>query len=183
VERRNDTETEPLSEHQSVEDIVAGEVPGLLAYFARRVSPAQDAADLVGETLLVLWRRSDAIPADHAAARMWVYGVWPEKSCPPIDRGALRRLALADKLRDQLLDQSSTVSHEDERVAYLSEALQNLKPVDQEIVRLVHWDRFTLAEVAELMGKRHSTVRSRYHRARAELKTRLTTTMNAAEAS
>jgi RNA polymerase sigma-70 factor (ECF subfamily) len=48
-----------------VETLVAREAAGLLAYFARRVATLEDAADLLGDTLLAVWRRKATIPADE----------------------------------------------------------------------------------------------------------------------
>ncbi|NYI76258.1 RNA polymerase sigma factor [Nocardioides panzhihuensis] len=61
----------------------------------------------------------------------------------------------------------------DVRVLDLRSALERLKPIDQEILRLVHWDGLSLVETAELLGKRAGTVRSRYHRARSSLRRQL----------
>jgi RNA polymerase sigma-70 factor (ECF subfamily) len=48
-----------------------------------------------------------------------------------------------------------------------------LNETDQEILRLVYWDGFSLVEAAQLLGLRPSTVRSRHARARATLRTAL----------
>lgn len=53
------------------------------------------------------------------------------------------------------------------------EALQTLRKSDQEIIRLVYWDGFTLAEAAQLLGMKAATVRSRHARACAALQTHL----------
>ena len=52
----------------------------------------------------------------------------------------------------------------------LTLALNQLKPSEREIVRLVHWDGFTLSEAAQHLRLRLSTTRSRYYRARDRLK-------------
>ena len=49
-------------------------------------------------------------------------------------------------------------------------AIAELGTIDQEIVRLVYWDGFTLAEVAQILNMRPPTVRSRHARARAKLR-------------
>ncbi|HEU5025198.1 MAG TPA: sigma-70 family RNA polymerase sigma factor [Spirillospora sp.] len=157
----------------ALDSLITREAPGLLAYFARRVTPATDAADLLGETLLVLWRRVEDMPTDSDAARMWMYGV-ARRVLATHRRTTTRRKALTDKLRAELQVSTPNPDADDDRVSHLKEAIAALKPLDQEIVRLVHWEGFSLAEVATLLGKRQGTVRSRYHRARTELKTRMT---------
>lgn len=49
--------------------------PDLLVYFLRRVDAPEDAADLLGEALLVIWRRAASIPSDDQEARMWMFGI------------------------------------------------------------------------------------------------------------
>ncbi|MFD7078035.1 RNA polymerase sigma factor [Nocardioides sp. NPDC059952] len=146
--------------------------PTLLAYFVRRVAPAEDAADLLGETLLLLWRRSDAIPNDPDDARMWAFGV-ARNVLRGHRRTNQRRSALARRLRLELSSADELVHPADERVLDLRAAIDWLKPIDQEILRLVHWDGLSLVETAAVVGMREGTVRSRYHRVRARLRRQL----------
>lgn len=142
--------------------------PALLGYFARRVPEPADAADLVGETFLVLWRRTHDVPDDPDAARMWAFGV-ARRVLSTYHRTGARRSALTARLRAEL-EVTARATHADPQVAALRDALDRLDPLDRELVRLVHWDGFTLAEAARLLGKRPGTVRSRYHRARQRLR-------------
>src|SRR5690606_17418179 len=65
---------EPSSE-PSLEAVLAEAAPALLGYFVRRVDIAEDAADLVNETMIAAWKASARAPADAQAARMWLFGV------------------------------------------------------------------------------------------------------------
>jgi RNA polymerase sigma-70 factor, ECF subfamily len=138
--------------------------PALLGYFARRVPEPADTADLVGETFLVLWRRTADVPEDPDAARMWAFGI-ARRVLSTYYRTGARRSALTARLRAEL-EVIAEDTHTDPQVTALRASLDRLDPLDREIVRLVHWDGFTLAEAARLLGKRPGTVRSRYHRAR-----------------
>lgn len=155
-----------------VEDWLGATAPALLAYFVRRVVLPDEAADLLGETLLVLWRRADAIPDEERAARMWAFGI-ARNVLRGHRRTSRRRLALADRLRAELEAGGDLAHPADERVLDLRSAIDGLKPIDREIVRLVHWDGLSLVDTAELLGKREGTVRSRYHRARSALRQQL----------
>ena len=156
-----------------IEAVVERETAGLLAYFMRRVSPVEDAPDLLAETLLVLWRRADAVPRDPTAARMWAYGV-ARRVFATHRRGATRRSALADRLRQELATGSHSTDDEQDRPAdRVHFALSTLPDLDQEIIRLVHWDGLSLVEVSGVLGRRQGTIRSRYHRARTALKREL----------
>jgi RNA polymerase sigma-70 factor (ECF subfamily) len=160
--------TDPATD---VPALVEREAPGLLAYFARRVTPVDDAADLLGDTLVIVWRRRSAIPDDETGARMWLYGV-ARKVLSTHRRGASRRNALADKVRSEILirDVAAATDPLHEHVRAL---IADLGPVDREIIGLHYWEGFSLAEVATIMSMRAATVRSRHARARARLRAAL----------
>lgn len=151
-----------------VEDAVRREAAALLAYFERRADRA-DAADLLGETLLVVWRRAISLPQDDEQARMWMFGV-ARRVLATSRRGAVRRHALADRLRAEALVRPGVAEPHDPSLA---DALANLDPIDGEIIRLVHWDGFSLADVARHLRRPAGTIRSRYARARATLRAAL----------
>jgi len=150
-------------------ELVRAEAPALFAYFQRRVEVAEDAADLVSETLVVIWRRIDALPPDPLEARMWLFGV-ARRVLSTYRRGRRRHHALAERLRAELAGSSPSAgsAHPD-----LADALTALRARDRELILLVHQDGFTLAEVARLLGGRPATIRSRYQRARARLRSEL----------
>lgn len=152
---------------ERVTRLVQAEARALLAYFTRRVDHAADAGDLLGETLLVIWRRVGALPADPTEARMWMYGV-AARVLSQHRRGEGRRTTLAERLRAELQAPQDPDPDPDPAVAVRA-ALASLDPVDAEIIRLVHWDGVTQAEAATILGRRPGTVRSRYHRARQQL--------------
>ena len=167
----------PAQPPLDLEQTVRREAPALLAYLSRRTADPADAADLLGDVLVVIWRRIDAMPPDPVAARMWMFGI-TRKVLAGGYRGARRRQALTDRLRHELttesdtadLDGTKTTGMEDPRRERLSLAIDQLKPSEREIVRLVHWDGFTLGEAARHLHLRLSTTRSRYYRARDRLK-------------
>lgn len=152
-----------------VRAFVEREAPGILAYFARRAD-RDDAADLLGETLVVVWRRVATIPSDETRARMWLYGV-ARNVLSQHRRATVRRTALAEKLRLDLGALPATVDpteHDEVRAQ-----IATLPRVDREIIELVYWEGFSLVEVAGILGMRQPTVRSRHARARATLRAAL----------
>ena len=161
----------PHSDSARIEAVASEVAPDLLRYFERRVSPIEDAADLVSETLLVLFRRTDVVPHDGEEARMWAFGV-ARKILARYQRGILRRSALAERLRAEI---SARIDPNDdpEQIAErepLTNALAQLSSLDREIVALVVWDGFSLADAARHLHMREGTVRSRYSRTRARLR-------------
>lgn len=150
-----------------VQTAVETTAPALLAYFVRRVEVAEDAADLLSDTLLVIWRKASSIPRDETEARMWMFGV-ARRVLVTHRRTHTRRSALQDKLRAELAGHTSAPSAEES--LDVRAAIETLEPLDQEILRLVFWDGFTQAEVARLLEMPEGTVRSRTHRAREHLR-------------
>jgi RNA polymerase sigma-70 factor (ECF subfamily) len=152
------------------------EAPRLLSYFERRVDVREDAADLLGETLLVLWRRSSDIPASDVEAGMWLFGV-ARRVLAGHRRGGKRRLALAERLRNELAVTSGVT---DEVADHVRAAVRALPERDRELVGLVHWEGFALAEAAAILGIRPGAARMRYQRARVRLVNELNVSREAA---
>lgn len=148
--------------------VVEDNSPGLLAYFLRRVDSPEDAADLLAETLLVIWRRRDALPGDHTEARMWLFGV-ARKVLLTHRRTLHRRSALHDKLREELASAPRSTTADVDHLE-VRDAIARLDSLDQEIIRLSYWDGFTLAQIAKMLRLADGTVRSRHHRALRSLR-------------
>lgn len=146
----------------------------LLGYFERRVRVREDAADLLGETMLHAWRRHDTMPADPTRRRMWLFTI-AANILANHRRSRRRRLALTDRIRDHL---SATVpggSGPDPAEQHaVRDAVLRLHDAHRELVMLIHWDGFTILEAAELLGLNPSTARGRYSAARASLREALT---------
>jgi RNA polymerase sigma-70 factor (ECF subfamily) len=148
-------------------DYVAGIAPDLLAYFARRVSPLDYAADCVSETLAVLWRRLDDLPAERDAQRAWTFGI-ARGVLQNYRRAGSRRIALADQLR-AALPVVPIFEPNDSRIDLL-EALSSLKEADRELVLLVAWEGVSLEAAAGILRINAPAARARYSRARAKLR-------------
>jgi RNA polymerase sigma-70 factor (ECF subfamily) len=141
--------------------------PDLLAYFARRVWPTEDAADCVAEALVVLWRRRAELPRDHDAARAWAFGV-ARGVLSNYRRAGARRLALADAVRSAV--ETRHVSHHGELRSVLVDALASLREADRELVLLVAWEGLSLEAASTELGIKPAAARARYSRTRAKLR-------------
>lgn len=145
------------------------EVSGdLLNYFRRRVGD-DHAADLLAETLTTAWRRVALLPDDHEAARRWLFGIAHNVLLNDA-RSRRRQHRLADRLRSVLT--SNAAAPADHGVD-VRDAIARLDPALAEIIRLVHWEGFNLAEAADVVGRPASTVRNEYARAKGQLRTTL----------
>jgi RNA polymerase sigma-70 factor (ECF subfamily) len=149
------------------EEFVSAVAPDLLAYFRRRVSPAEDAADCLSETLLALWRGQHRIPPDIADSRPWAFGV-ARGILRNHQRSEIRRSRVADRLRAAVATAEPTMPAHDQ--TELLEMLASLDDISRELITLVAWEGFTVAAAAQVLGLSQTAARARYSRARRKLR-------------
>jgi RNA polymerase sigma factor (sigma-70 family) len=139
----------------------------ILGYVARRVVDPEDAAEVVAETFLTLWRRLDDAP-DGLELRPWLYGV-ARRTVANHRRGQRRRTALAARLAADLratpLSPASTSDDQDLDDA-AAQAFKELRPSDREVLSLVAWEGLSHEELAVALGVGRPVVRLRLYRAR-----------------
>ncbi|MGI8535675.1 MAG: RNA polymerase sigma factor [Mycobacteriales bacterium] len=134
--------------HDRIQAVVEANIAYLLAYFYRRAEEAEDAADLLSDTLLVVWRKASDLPLDDTEARMWMFGV-ARRVLSTHRRATGRRSALHDKLRDELA--TTTQEHSSDGVD-VAAAVRLLAPGDQELAsRLIFWGNYS-ADFCGLSG-------------------------------
>jgi RNA polymerase sigma-70 factor (ECF subfamily) len=161
--------TVPAEVFMDVEAFIGSMADELLAYFARRVTPHEDAADCVSETVLVLWNRRDTLPQAEDERRAWSFGI-AHNVLAAHRRSGVRRLALTGRLRDEL--RVWPIAPESSDDAAIT-ALASLSARDQELITLVVWEGLTIAEAGSIIGIRPEAARARYSRARRSLRERL----------
>lgn len=144
----------------------------LLAYFERRVASPEDAADLLAETMLQAWRRADKLPEDAERQRMWLFTI-AGNVLSNHRRTLRRRGALTQRLCQHLIPSAEPDPVE---ATAVREAVRQLPKAQRELVMLIHWDGFSLAQAAELLAVNPSTARSRYAAAREALRIGLSVT-------
>ena len=133
----------------------------MLAYALRRSRGEADAEDAVAETFAVAWRRIGDLP-DGEGALPWLLAI-ARRVLANQHRGSRRWGALIDRLRAQprpvLITTPSPASP-------AIDALDRLRPDDQELLRLIAWDDLSHAEAAVVLGISVNAVAIRLHRAR-----------------
>jgi RNA polymerase sigma-70 factor (ECF subfamily) len=144
-------------------------------YLYRRTDPAT-ADDVIGDTLLVCWRRLDEVPDD---ALPWAIVV--ARQCLSNDQRAERRRTrligriIAIDPPPDAADEEPTASAVDGTVeaARVTTALACLRRNDAEILRLWAWDELTSPQLAVVLGISANAAAIRLHRAKARLKQEL----------
>jgi len=138
-------------------------------YAVNRRGPADDVPDVVAEVFTIAWRRLADIPPPPAA-RLWLYGT--------ARRVIARRHRSAGRLRNLLgrlaaeryPAQQPPAGASDPVTEHVLAALAELKAVDREALLLVHWERLSYAEAAQVLGCSANAVGIRVHKAKARLR-------------
>ena len=146
----------------------------LLRYLQRR-SPA-DAPDLLGSTMLVAWRRMADAPVADVELRPWLYGI-ARTTLRGHFRDEERRLRLTERVASLA---PVPVEPDDALILDVRAAIAALPGKQRELVELVHWEGFNLAESAAVLGINASTARSRYSQARSTLEVTLASALTTA---
>ena len=130
-------------------------------YLLRRVDP-DTAQDVLGETLLVLWRRFGDVPTDEPLP--WCYAVG-RRCLANATRTARRQQRLVGRLASARREDPEPVLDD----ADLYAALGELSEKDREVVRLWAWEELTPQEIAAVLGVSANAASIRLHRARKKL--------------
>ncbi len=140
----------------------------VLRFLLRRTDP-ETAADVLGDTLLVLWRRLPDVPRDDPLP--WSYAV---------ARGALANATRAARRQRQLVTRimlldppTDAPGPEPSGDAALSAALATLTEAERELIRLWAWEELAPREIAQVLELTPNAVSIRLHRAKAKLRASL----------
>lgn len=135
----------------------------LRRYLIRRTDP-DTADDVLGDVLLVAWRRFDDIPPD--APLPWAYAA--ARLClANAERGRRRQERVAGKIG--AVDPPGSVPGPEPRDPVLHEALALLSEDEAELLKLWAWEELPIAEIADLLQITPNATSSRLKRARSRL--------------
>lgn len=152
----------------------------LLRFAQRRVHPTH-AEDVVGEVMLVAWRRLDDVPADPSAARAWLFGV-ARNTLQNARRREDRQEAVAVRLAELApgsIGTGRSSDHFPDAIADMVDvaaAWPRLSAVHQEAIALAVLDGLTAPEAALALGISPVAFRLRLSRARRSLRRELEST-------
>ena len=143
-------------------EVIARELIDPLRRFLVRRTDTATADDVLGDTLLVLWRRYDDLPDEVLP---YAYGV--ARNClANAERGARRQGRVAGRIATLDPPREAVAPADDDR---LGEALAALPPDDADLLRLWAWEQLTPGEIATVLGITPNAVSIRLHRARKKL--------------
>lgn len=154
------------------EAVAAGVYEPLQRYLRRRAS-ADDAGDVLADTLLTVWRRLDDVPTDDPLP--WCYGI-ARRSLANHRRGDDRRRRLTDRIIHHRLpgdDPGDGGGDPQARIERLDPALdaaiRTLTLAEQEIIRLWAWEQLEPREISIVLDQTPNAVSVALSRARRKL--------------
>lgn len=156
-------------------DTLAREALPLLARYLRRRTDPETADDVLGDTLVVMWRRFDDVEDLPQGSRLpWCYGV--ARGCLANARRANdRRRGLVWRLAAQPVQRSPSGPHCDpeQHDDELDAALETLSDTDRDVLRLWAWEQLEPREIGVALGISANAASIRLHRATERLRGRL----------
>lgn len=127
--------------------------------------PADAVDDVLSETLMVVWRRLDEVPAD--ATLPWCYGV-ARRLLGNHRRGQQRRLRLVDRLTAEPQNEGDSQGVDDGD-PYLEGALEELNDQERELIHLWAWEQLEPREIALVVESTPNAISLRLARAKQKL--------------
>lgn len=151
---------------QSIADLL----PELVGYFLRRLANPEDSADAAADTLVALFKRGSRLPKDPTELRKYAYGV-ARNVLAKARRHQLIHVGLLSDIRGELLTQENLFDHPEDTA--LTNAVAKLAKKDQELLLMVSWEGFSVAEAGAVLGLKPDAARKRYSRLRKTLQIEL----------
>ncbi|MEN8114973.1 MAG: RNA polymerase sigma factor [Actinomycetota bacterium] len=142
-------------------------------YFRRRTD-VETALDGCSETFLVAWRRIDDLP-EAPETLPWLYGV-ARRVFANQQRSRTRADRLVERLRgfgtsDEPSPEVQVVR--EPHIQNVLNALDQLKPIDREVLLLSQWEGQSTKEIAAALGCKPHAVDQRIYRAKRRLEDEL----------
>lgn len=119
-----------------------------------------DAEDILQETLIRFLREAPEFE-DAGHEKGWLMRVAANLSKNRIDYNNIR---LSEELNEEI------VGEEEEDLSFVWEAVKQLPPAQSEAVHLYYQEGYSTAEIAKILSRRESTVRSDLRRGRERLR-------------
>tara|TARA_Y100000741_G_scaffold83497_1_gene61364 strand:+ start:1247 stop:1858 length:612 start_codon:yes stop_codon:yes gene_type:complete len=140
----------------------------LWRYIQRRSISTEEARDTLSEVFLVAWKRLEDVPVGKEA-RLWLFGV-ARNLLKASWRKRKRSKDLVVRIGNEMSTRGSTDTELDTSgVLKIVKALQFLSENDQEILRLVAWEKLSHKEISVVFGCSENAASIRIHRARVRL--------------
>lgn len=132
----------------------------ILRFAYSYVHNMEDAEDILQETL-ISYMKTAPVFENERHEKSWLFTVTANHSKNKIKSNNIRR---ADELNEEL------VAEKKEDLSFIWEAVKNLPDDYREVIHLFYEEDLTTAQIAQVLKRRESTVRSQLKRGRDKLK-------------
>ena len=153
-----------MSERHRFEQLYATHYDSVLRYCLRR-SKREDALDAAAETFTVAWRRRADIPENRSLP--WLYGV--ARRVLANQRRSIGRyehtVAQLRLVRNPGPKEPEPQVVQNQEAREMMDALDRLRPADQEIIQLAGWEELGRDEIAQALHCTPNAVTKRLNRA------------------
>lgn len=140
------------------------------AFALRRLNEAADAADVLNDVMLQVWRRPDGF-AGRSKPTTWLLGIAKHKV---LDIYRRRRRDAFDELDDTMMDEQAAPVGADVGVAQdaatIRRCMGKLSAAHREVVHLAYFQDMAYPDIAEVLGCPAGTVKTRMLHAKKNLK-------------
>ena len=161
-------------EPAAYEEIFVAYATVVYRYAVRLTGDWAEAEDVVSLTFLEAWRLRKKVNPEGESLQPWLLGIATNvvrnrRRSARRHQNALTRLPRDEAVPD-FADELLSRMADTDRLAAARAALLKLRPADREVFVLYVWEELPYEQVAEILGVRPGTVRSRLSRARKRLR-------------
>jgi len=150
--------------------------PWLMARLHRRCNDREVVLDVVQDTFLAVWNQAGSWRGDGEVAA-WLWGIAFRRMVSRLrKRKDVLLLPDWDNAQQQVVPAAEEQVLLDVEYGDLAGAMHRLSPEFRSVVQAVVLDGLTTKEAGRLLGVRENTVKTRLHRAKAQLRISVTQT-------
>jgi RNA polymerase sigma-70 factor, ECF subfamily len=143
----------------------------IYSFIIRRVRNAADAADILNEVMMEVWRHADAFQG-RSRVLTWVLGIAHHKTIDCLRRRS-PHLELEDGIEEQMEDESDgapEILAKQQDAMLLRFCVEKLSDSQRAVVHLAFFQELSYAEVAAILACPEGTVKTRMFHAKQKLK-------------
>lgn len=157
---------------EQFEEIVLAHQKDVINFHYRLVGNRFEAEDLAQETFIKAYKKLATVQ-DQNKMRSWLLSIARNVTIDFFRKNKNHAIALDENILEYYAQATSVDSREEilsaEKARELQDCIGQLSEQDQTIVRLLYYEGFSYKEIASLLKVNQNTLKSRLHRARAEL--------------
>lgn len=138
----------------------------------RSLGDVADAEDVTQQVFVAAWQGRSGFDPTRAKVSTWLMGITRHKIIDAYEARAKRQREM-QALMESVYLQSLTWTDDIADSVTMSQELEQLDPVPQQIMRLAFYDRLTHSQIADKLGLPLGTVKSHIRRSLLRLRARL----------